>query len=83
MKQLATMDDIIDVKDAMDSLLNRIVALEYTVQDLQRSIDNLRNTMPSIPSTYISCNQPVTPTYITWHTYSVDNDGFITINTDT
>lgn len=83
MKQLATIDDVINIKDAMDSLLTRVVTLEYTAQDLQRSIDILRNSIPSVPSTYISYNQPVTPTYITWHTYSVDNDGFISINPNT
>ena len=63
MKQLATIDDIVSIKedvvnvrDAMDSLLTRVMTLEYTVQDLQRLIDNLRNNIPSVPTFPVNCS---------------------------
>lgn len=54
MKQLATMDDItnlkedlMDIKDSMDNLLTRVIALEYTAQDLQRLVDSIKVSPPT------------------------------------
>ena len=83
MKQLATMEDIINIKDAMDSLLTRVTALEYTVQDLQRLIDVLKWCIPSAPSTYVSTNVPYWASVldrvsIPDNTWTLNEDGSVT-----
>lgn len=87
MKQLATIDDINnlredieDIKDTMDNLLNRVIALEYTAQDLQRLIDTLKGSIPSAPSTYISTNVPYwagIPNRIWDRTWTLNEDGSV------
>lgn len=91
MKQLATMDDIDMINSMLSSIRQRLDVLDYTVQDLQRLIENTHNTSVNIdtssyrPGRYITSREWIS-TWNIWETIPQDNftinpDGTITYTT--